>query len=360
MFITDRLITADGLEARWTTSKARCWEEVRYMNSVKRFEAFVHDLDSTKKDEKRVAELVNSCLRSSDGLLDLITLNGIFQQLKTIHSVCEPDFIDQLLDFKKQMRENGLRSKTLKRRLSHGFTRIFTLFTGQVILTCKRSLETKLERAEQLDESLRQSLQIIENTEEKVDEFRTSVESILQHKTTSVLPEDIFMAESIKHSNGSQQSFPLTLRSEETLERFLDIKKACKSVDKYALSSIYPIARLSLRGYRAGDDDDEIDEKLKSSSRVARWLNAVEYCQSVYLIKVQLDVEREIPESLQQEVLDDEATKEIDWHKFEEIETFDDIGWDLKCFLASPDVSQKGVKGWILKRFKKDHQKQIA
>lgn len=324
----------------WTTSEKDCVKKIESIDSLENFLNFSDDLDVALKDntnQQLITQTINGCVNSVYGLGDINLLEDIVELLEKIHSVCEPYFVSKLLLFSKRMRNSR----------THKLAPFFRLLTGQVIVTCKKNLKKKLEQAEQIDEVV-QSLQVVDemlNPNVSNDEFpfgesmRYLMEKIMDSKSrTPVLPEDILLAESIKSSDGEPEVVRVTLNSQEMLERFATVKKACIIIDFYAEASINPISRLALDGYFARDESAIVDDNLKNSSQVIRWLNAVQHCQSVFITEAHVDIEREIPESLEWEELNKEKTGLFEWFRFKDIETFDEFDRDIRCHTAPTPV----------------------
>lgn len=335
----------DFTEAPWTELKDRCIYRLEFMNSVQKFLEFARELDlPTKQDKQQVTKTINDCLHNVNGERDIRALSDIVRQLPAIHSVCETEFISQLYQFNKRIRDSESPSKAFKRKSPHKLLRFSSLLTGQVVLTCKRNLEAKLEQAEQSDEDLRQSLDVVENDQS----LRNVVKSIPGMDILKVqLPENISSAMAIKAKYGSNTYVGLYADTQQAVEQFLNVKKSCRLVDSYAQNSIYPIARFAIDGFKAGDDGDATDNKLKSSPRVTRWLNVAHYCLGVNLVRAVPTFE--ISESLAQKISNQKEKKQLEPKRFEKADKFEDIGWDLQCTFESQESKSMGIRSWIKK-----------
>lgn len=332
-------------ETPWTESRARCHHRVQLLNSVPEFLEFANELDlptEPKQAQPQITKTINDCLHSIDGEGDIRAMDKIVKQLRTIHSVCESVFIDQLFKFTKRMRDNGISGKNSKRTSSHGLLRFYSLLTGQVILTCKKNLEKKLEQAEQSDETLIRSLDVVEND----NSIRPSVESITPNLRVD-LPENIVLTAAIRARSKVGLYVPLTLDSKEMVEKFSRVKRACKLIESYAQSSIHPMTRFAMVGLKAGDEDDVTDKKLKSSPRVTKWLSVVQYCQGFALIKAIPHCA--VPESMSHDLSDEEQAKP-ELKRFEVDDRIDDIGLDMHCSVHSMDPKARKMKSWVMRR----------
>lgn len=302
---------------------------------------FVSELDQSPQppqDKKKITKRINECLHSVDGEGDIRALNEIVQQIAHRHSLCEPEFIDQLYDFNKRCDDNATVG-ILKRKLSHGLLQFSTLFAAQTVLTCKRNLEAKLSEAEHSDEALRQSLDVVENDQT----IRAQVESIIPN-TEAHLVEDIISTKTLKRLRNSSGILH-TVANQESAEQFVRVKEACKLIDSYAQGSIYPIVRFANDGLKASDDNNATDNELKSSLLVTRWLNIYQYCQGVSLVDGAASVD--VPESLAKQVLSVELNAKLEPKKFQIADQFEDIGWDLKGSYYSTEPRAKGIKRFI-------------
>lgn len=346
----------------WTTSESECMKRITDIDSIEKFIEFTADLNLALKsntDQQQIIQTINRCVRSVDGLGDIKSLELIVGELlPKIHSVCEPDFISKLLLFSKQIRDNRTKKKILKvNRSSNRLSRFFRLLIGQVIVTCKKSLATKLEQAEQKDEAA-QSLKIVDEMVNQKDvsiddlpfsrSMRYLVKKIIENRSwVTVLPENILLAESIKSPSGEPLFAHVTLNSLEMLEHFAKVKEACLIIDHFAESSINPIAKLAVEGYFARDKSQIVDNSLKSNPIVTRWLNAVQYCQSVFIIKAHVDIEGDIPESLKWEELNRDKTGLFEWHRYQDnIDMIDKLDSDIQIFTTPTS----GVKAWFWRR----------
>lgn len=349
-FIRHSLAQEGFHEAPWTASKFRCDYRVEFLNSVAKFLEFAKELDmATDQDQQQKTRMINDCLHSADGEGDIRALAEIVRQLSTIHSVCDTEFIDKLYIFNKRIIDNGTHG-ILMRKLDHGLLRFSTLFTGQVILTCKRNLETKLEQAERSDEDLRQSLDVVED-----DRCLRSAVSLVIPNSKVDLPENISTAMAMKLTHKSNAYIPILTVTDEIAEQFVKVKQACKLIDSYAQGSIYTIIGFAIAGFRAGDNDDVTDNKLKSSQRVARWLNAVQYCQGVTLIYGIPSAENS--SNLAREVVSEELNEALEPKEFEVADQFEEIGSDLRCTFESQEPKVTGIMGWIEKSMDKLSEK---
>lgn len=361
-------------------TKEQCVNSIRTIDTLEGFLHFATRLipnEGIVLEEEKI-KLVNKCLHSINGLEDIKVLRRIVKQVATIHSVCEPDFTDQLLKFDKQMKDNVSRGKILKRKQKHRLSHYFTLLAGQVILTCKRSLAQKLQLAEDTNKELNGSLVkiigISTKTRAPIDSYKTKNLSGVMRKllvlATKYTPavfdkvENLILVESLKPKSKTKFSIGVTLNSQKMLDEFETMKRACQVIDDYAQTSIYTISRLAWSGYLASNEADDLDKSLSTDERVQKWLRAIQYCQGILLVRASVDLEHKSCENVDDEeekevpnldqILTVELTREdesndqlkkVRGHKFEQPDTFRTFDANLKCYTQS-----RGLTEWLLRR----------
>lgn len=356
---------------------------------MKKFNRFVKYRFWDKLNE----QYINKCLRSTNGPEDLKTLRGLVEQLDNIYSICEPDYVDQLIKFDHQMKENFTYNKRLKSKKQHGLLSFFRLFAGQVVLSCKRSLVTKLLIAEEENKELASSLKLID---EKVKKIETLKEEKLQsYKASTVVKrpkilnlfwaiklkpkpireiENLVINDVFKSSSDMRMSVGITCDSERAMKNFRKAQQACKLIDKYARSALYAVVRLAWKGYMAKNSDKNIDAKLTNSKVLQKWLKVVQYCQGLLILEAHLDTEQEVPE-MESVVREDEqmmtlhVTKtdtnqctgepsdeekphcEQQWHRYRQIrDRFEEFDENLNCYT----FKKEGFIARLARRFGKD------
>lgn len=378
-----------------------CRNKAKNVDDLVSYNAFARYLSQYVNQNNALENLeanINRCLHSSNGIEDWLGLNEIVEQLPNVHSVCEPDFIDRLIEFADLMTEHVSYSRIFKRKRTNRLLRFFRMLAGQVVLTCKTSLERKLITAENENKQLELAVKRITKTlEETATKREEKVQSVLKSANLSPIfalalklrpnmlqqAENLVLANTMLHSSdGIEFSMDITLNSQHALENFIQTKQACKLIDKYAQSSIYPITRLAWKGYMARNELGAIDKKLKDSEKVQDWIKVVQYCQGILVTKAYLDLDQNVPVKLVRELANDEQiilldvvkqngqncvqdekqTKDssismpivcgLDWHRFEHMrETFDKFDEKLSCY-----TFPNSLNGWLEKRMGKNER----
>lgn len=356
----------DRVDADSITRK-QCPETVKKIETIEAFKKFADTLGGGYVDK-----FVNKCLHSVDGHKDIKVLRSIVEQASSVHSVCEPEFTDQLIQFDKQMKDNVTRGKLIKRKKTHRLSYFFRLFAGQVILTCKKSLVDKLLQAEVENSELASSLdKIIEMSAIKKlplggdTKINVGVKKLLD-LATKYAPnvfdkmENLVLIESLKPTQDSHLFIDMTFQSENMIQEFMKTKKSCQLIEEYSKSSIYAVARLAWKGYMARNDLHQLDASLSSDTTVQKWIKAIQYCQGVFLVRANLDLEQDSLEKLDKEILNDNQIFTVDVnrdkpqgeptktnkrvHRFQQSDTFETFDDGLKCFTQS-----KGRAWWLMK-----------
>lgn len=365
------------------SEKTECVKKIKRIDQTPTFSGFIalaNMLVPEKYKElgdEQIAE-INKCLRSVDGQSDVTVLRSLVWESFEIRSVCEPEFVDKLLQYDRQIKNNATRGKYLKRKQKHRFSHFFRLFTGQVILVCKRSLIEKLELAEKNKDVSRAmdriSLVLARNESPHDLGKATNVSTLMRRLlilATKYAPnivtkiENLVLIDSLKPEPDAEFSLAITVNSGKMLEEFLETKKACKLIDEYAQSSMYAIARLAWRGYMARNELDPLEINLTTNRRVQIWLRSVQYCQGVLFVQVTADLEQESLIKFSK-VLNDEKILTVELardqqssidkqdraaHKYTIKDTVTVFDSDIKCYTYS-----QSFKGWFLNRLGKSER----
>lgn len=370
--IFDSIILGESL----TLTKEQCVKSIKKIDTVSGFLDLSNKLirDNYAGIGEQENALINKCLHSVNGQEDIKALRRIVDQAATIHSVCEQNFINQLLQFDIQFKNNVSLGKISKRKQNHRLIKFFRLFAGQVALTCKKSLASKLHSAEEDNHELRRAVDKINELSAKntvpLDVRKNKNLSSVTRKLFSLAikyapsvfnkVENIVLFESLKPTPDARFFLTVTLNTDIMLEEFMKTKRACKLVDKYSQSSIYTISRLAWLGYLAQNASNSLDRSLSEDERVQKWINAIQYCQGVLIAEVKVDLEQESLLKLSEEVLNDDQilivnlarkkkdqtmSGDVEAYRYEQTDYFIEFDIDLKCYTHS-----MGLGGWLMKR----------
>lgn len=393
LVVSESLFNSRVLGDSLTLTKEQCVKSIKKMDTVSGFLEFANklirnnDVSSINEQENTI---MNRCLHSVNGQNDIIVLKRIVDQASVIHSVCEPDYIDQLIAFDRQIKiEHVSYGKLLRRKQTNRLLPFFRLFVGQVVLTCKQSLEKKLTLIENENKQLVESINNVANKIARSEALREAkvaessdksikLPAVLRlalkiHPRTQERIENLVILDSVTLNVG------ITLNSDGAYKEFLKTKESCKTIDMYARSSFYPIARLAWKGYMARKANKQIITDLDESEQseiVQKWMKVLQYCQGVLTITAYLDREQESELKLGQESglvdeqpmvlevkknqcsLDTDDNIESDsctmteWHRFEEVkETFKELDENLSCY-----TFRSRLVDWLARRLMKNEQ----
>lgn len=352
-------------------TKALCSKQAKAIDTIAGYLEFLDRLvpENGKPLEEQQNAIINACLHSVNGQQDATTLRGLIRDASEVHSVCEPNFMNRLLQFDRQIKENVSHSKYLKRKQKHRFVKFFGLFAGQVALTCKKSLAKKLQLAEENHEAavaIERILRLSSKNDVSLDETKAKNLSVLTRKMLKVIEnnrpnivtdvENLVLIDIFKPSPDVVLKTYITINSAVMLDEFTKTKEACQLIDQYAHSSIYPVTKLAWRGYLAQNDVDTVDISLRNDERVINWVKSLQYCQGVLIVEAKLDLEQEKLVKLEDEELDRdqkvtlnvsrETVVYVPVHRYEEVvDNFSIFDADLKCYTYSGSLS-----GWLVRR----------
>lgn len=223
-------------------TKTNCKRGVRWANSVKSFSVFAKQLINDAQVGLISEGDINKCMNSMNGLEEIRALNEMVGRLPTIHSVCEPDFIDQLVALRRQMRDNSKRGKYSGFKKTNRLLPFLKLFSGQVALTCKKSLIGKMESAEQGNAKLKAAIETILESikrsrsvsrEEKAKLFGSNLLALLMKYEPRVLQqvENLVVAEQLKSAPDAMVEMGMTLNNQAMVEGFMESKRACNLIE---------------------------------------------------------------------------------------------------------------------------------
>lgn len=357
----------------WSVTKAQCVKYTKGIDTIAGYLGFLNRLVPENGDpiDGQLNKVINTCLRSSDGQKDIRVLRELIQQASEVHSVCEYEFIEKLLRFDEQIKKNASRSKYTWRKQKHRFSKFFGLFVSQVVLTCKKSLINKLRFAEENHEvatAIDRIFRLSSKNDQPIHETKIKNLSVVMRRLLRVIRhyepntvtkvENLVLFDVLKPSSDAVFSTHITINSADMLNELTKTKEACKVIDRYAHSSIYPITKLAWRGYLARNDVDTVDSSLRNDLRLKRWIRSLQYCQGVLIVEAKLDLDQEKLMILGNEASDDEQKVTVDLsresqtiaagkpvHRYEVVDRFNIFDADLKCYTYSD-----GLKGWLSKR----------